>query len=115
MVTQGLFSALGSQATSVIKPAPVLPVGLAETVQVRLKCVLRTPSTMWLASSSTVLSLVGHNTCAPVACVCISAWFCAADVKAWSVPHVDVGSFVLNPTAFDLSDLYAALHPQNFS
>lgn len=31
---QGLFSALGNQATSVIKPAPVLPVGLAETVQV---------------------------------------------------------------------------------
>lgn len=31
------------------------------------------------------------------------------------MPHVDVGSFVLNPTAFDLSDLYAALHTQNFS
>jgi hypothetical protein len=40
---------------------------------------------------------------------------CPADVQAWSVPHVSVGSFELNPTAFDLSDLYAALHPQNFS
>lgn len=31
---QGLFSALGSQVTSIIKPAPVLPVGLADTIQV---------------------------------------------------------------------------------
>jgi hypothetical protein len=38
VMSQGLFSALGSQATSVIKPAPMLPDGLAETVQVRICC-----------------------------------------------------------------------------
>lgn len=34
--------------------------------------------------------------------------------QQWTVPQIDVGSISLNPTSFDLSALYATLHPKNF-